>query len=424
MLSREYIREHADEVRAMLVRRRTDAPIDEILQLDTEFRRIKTESDQLKADRNAASKRIGQEKDAERRKQLIAEQQGARETIDALDARLREIEERLREQLLQVPNLMLPEVPEGESEHDNPVVKQEGEPRAFDFEPKPHWDLGEQLGIIDFEAGVRMSGPRFYVLKGMGARLERALIQWMLDLHVHEHGLEEIDPPFVVNQASLWASGHLPKFADNQYHDAEDDLWLVPTAEVTFVNLWRDQIIAPGKLPLRYVAYTPCFRREKMSAGRDVRGIKRGHQFDKVEMFSYCEPERSMDELAAMVERAQTICRRLELPHRVIQLCSGDLGWKEAITYDVEVWAPGQQEWLEVSSISNVLSFQAERANIRFRREAGSATERPHMLNGSGTALPRIVIAVMENYQQPDGSIAIPSALQPYMRATVIPGKT
>ncbi len=301
------------------------------------------------------------------------------------------------------------------------MLRQEGEPRAFDFAPKPHWDLGEQLGIIDFEAGVKIAGSRFYVLKGLGARLERALIQWMLDLHVHEHGLEEIYPPFMVKEECFWATGDLPKFADNIYCDREDDLCMVTTAEVPLTNLWRGDIIPPGTLPLRYVAYTACFRREKMSAGRDVRGIKRGHQFDKVEMYTYCEPEHSMEELAAMVERAEAVCRGLGIPYRIVALCTGDLGFKAAITYDIEMWAPGVQEWLEVSSVSNVLDFQARRANIRFRREVGGRTEFPHMLNGSGLALPRVVIAVLENYQQADGSVVIPAVLRPYMRADVIP---
>jgi seryl-tRNA synthetase len=420
MLSREYIREHVDELRQMLARRRVEAPLDEIVALDAEYRRLLRESEELKAQRNAASRRIGATTDPVERGRLIAEQQGARERIARLDDAIKEVRERLEARLYEMPNVIAPSVPDGADEHDNVVVRQEGEPRTFNFPPLPHWELGERLGIIDFEAGVRMSGPRFYVLKGLGARLERALIQFMLDLHVFEHGLEEVDPPYAVREASLWASGHLPKFADNQYHDAEDDLWWVPTAEVPLVNLWRDRIIPPGSLPLRYVAYTPCFRREKMSAGRDVRGIKRGHQFDKVEMFTYCEPERSMAELDGLVERALAVCRLLGLPRRVLQLCTGDLGFKEAITYDIEVWAPGQHEWLEVSSASNLFDYQALRANIRFRREPGRETERPHMLNGSGLALPRTLIAVMETYQQPDGTIAVPEVLRPYMRTDVI----
>ena len=420
VLSIEYIREHTDDVRVMLARRHVEVPLSELLAVDADYRRLLREVEELKAARNTASKRIGQTADPEQRQRLISEQRGARERIDALDAAAKEAHERRQRLLYEMPNVLAPAVPDGESEHDNVVVRQEGTRREFNFTPQPHWELGEQLGIIDFAAGVKMSGPRFYVLKGLGARLERALIQWMLDLHVHEHGLEEIYPPFLVKEASLWASGHMPRFARHQYHDAEDDLWLVPTAEVPLVNLWRDQIIPPGALPLRYVAYTPCFRREQMSAGRDVRGIKRGHQFDKVEMFVYCEPERSMEELEGLLERAQNVVRRLGLPFRVLQLCAADLGFKEALTYDVEVWAPGQHEWLEVSSVSNVLDFQARRANVRFRREPRGRLEHPHMLNGSGLALPRLVIALLETYQQPDGSVVIPAALRPYMRTDVI----
>jgi seryl-tRNA synthetase len=420
MLSIQYIREHPEDVRAMLARRHVPAPIDDILALDVAHREKTHAWETLQADSNAASKRIGQTKDPEERKALIAEQQGARERINVIKKDADELGEKLHRLLLEVPNVVLPEVPDGPDESANVVREQEGAIRDFAFEPKPHWEIGEALGIIDFDAGVKISGSRFYVLKGLGSRLQRALIQFMLDLHVHEHGLEEIYPPFMVKEECFWATGDLPKFSDNIYRDAEDDLSMVTTAEVPLTNIWRDEIIAPGTLPLHYVAYTACFRREKMSAGRDVRGMKRGHQFDKVEMFTYCEPERSTEEFELMVDRAREVCRRLGLPHRVLQLCTGDLGFKAGITYDIEVWAPGQQEWLEVSSVSNVLDFQARRANIRFRREAGGRTEYPHMLNGSGLALPRVVIGILENNQQGDGSVLVPEVLQPYMRAEVI----
>lgn len=416
MLSRQYIREHTDEVRAMLRRRRIDAPLDDVLALDTRFRALTGEVEQLRAEQNAAGKRIGGTKDAAGRQTLIAAQKGVSDRVKQLEPELKAVEEQLQHTLYQIPNIVHPDVPEGEDEHDNVVVREAGVPRVLDFPAKPHWELGEALGIIDFEAGVKLAGSRFYVLRREGARLQRALIQFMLDLHVHEHGMEEIYPPFLAKEASFWASGHMPKFYDMMYRDAEDDLWLVPSAEVPLANLYRGEIIEAGQLPLHYVSYTACFRREKMSAGRDVRGIKRGHQFDKVEMFTFCEPERSMDELGLMMERALAVCGRLGLAARVLQLCSGDLGFKEAITYDIEVWAPGQDEWLEVSSVSNVWEYQARRAEIRFRREAGGRTEHPHMLNGSGLALPRVMIAIIENYQQPDGSIAVPDALQPYMR--------
>ena len=420
MLSAEFIREHADEVRQALRKRHMDAPVDDVIRLDAERRQLQQQVDGLRAERNEASKRIGATKDPAERQRLIAAQQGMRERIDGLETRLKEVEARLRDALMQVPNMPLPEVPEGPDESGNVVVRHGLPPPELGFPAKPHWELGERLGIIDFERGVKIAGSRFYVLKGLGARLQRALIQLMLDMHVYEHGLEEVYPPFVVKEACLWATGDLPKFLDNLYHDAEEDLWLVPTAEVPLTNIWRDDIIDPGVLPLRYVAYTACFRREKMSAGRDVRGIKRGHQFDKVEMYTFCEPERSMEELELMLRHAEAVCDRLELPHRVVQICTGDLGFKSAISYDVEAWAPGQNEWLEISSVSNVRDFQARRANIRFRREPGARPELPHMLNGSGLALPRVVISILENNQNEDGSVTVPVALRPYTRTDVI----
>lgn len=420
MLSAEYIREHADEVRDALRKRHTDAPLDEAIAADNERRALLQEIEAIKAERNAASKQIGAAKDPAERQRLIAAQAGVRERIDALDARLADVEARRQAALLQIPNMPLPEVPEGAGEEENVVARVGLEPRELPFPARPHWELGESLGILDFERGGKIAGSRFYVLSGAGSRLQRALIQFMLDLHVEEHGRREIYPPFLIKEAGLFASGQLPKFRDMVYHDDEDDLYLIPTAEVPLTSLWRDEIIEPGQLPLRYVAYTPCFRREKMSAGRDVRGMKRGHQFDKVELYTYSEPESSMDELALILEQAETVCRRLELPYRVLQICGGDLGFNNAIQYDLEVWAPGQAEWLEVSSVSNTRDFQARRANIRFRRQAGGKTEHPHTLNGSALALPRVMIAVLENYQNADGSITVPAALRPYMHADVI----
>jgi seryl-tRNA synthetase len=290
-----------------------------------------------------------------------------------------------------------------------------GEARKFDFSPRPHWELGESLGIIDFERGVKLSGSRFYVLKGLGARLQRALISFMLDLHVNEHGYTEMYPPFMVKRECMVGSGNLPKFADNLYHDEEDDFWFVPTAEVPLTNLHRDEILPPDTLPLYYVAYTPCFRREKMSAGKDTRGIKRGHQFDKVELYKFVAQESSNEELEKMVDDAEEVCRRLGIPYRVLELCTGDLGFASTKSYDIEMWAPGCGEWLEVSSCSNCESFQARRANIRYRPEQRAKPEFVHTLNGSGLALPRTLIAVMENYQQADGSIVVPEVLRPYM---------
>jgi seryl-tRNA synthetase len=289
-----------------------------------------------------------------------------------------------------------------------------GEPRTFSFQPKPHWEIGEALGILDFERGVKISGTRFYVLKGDGARLQRALIAFMLDLHTREHGYTEIYPPAMVKRECLVGTGNLPKFGENLYRDVEEDYWFVPTAEVPVTNLYRDEILAAEDLPIKHVAYTPCFRREKMSAGRDVRGIKRGHQFDKVEMVKFVHPQQSDAELASLVANAEEVSRRLGIPHRVVQMCTGDLSFVAAIKYDVEVWAPGCREWLEVSSCSNFTDFQARRANIRFR-SGSERTQFVHTLNGSGLALPRVMIAVLETYQRADSSVEIPAALHPYM---------
>jgi seryl-tRNA synthetase len=294
------------------------------------------------------------------------------------------------------------------------VLKTEGEPRTFEFTPLPHWDLAEKLDIIDFQRGVKLSGSRFYVLKGAAARLQRALIAWMLDYHI-SHGYVEIYPPAMVKGEVMTGAGQLPKFFDNLYRDAEEDLYLIPTAEVPLTNLYRDEILAAEKLPLYHVACTPCFRREKFSAGRDVRGIKRVHQFEKVEMYKFVDPATSYDELERMLDEAEQLCRLLDIPHRVLALCTGDLGFAATKTYDIEVWAPGCQEWLEVSSVSNTEDFQARRANVRYRPDPTARPAFPHTLNGSGLALPRVMIAVMENYQQADGSITMPDVLIPYM---------
>ncbi|MBM3150047.1 MAG: serine--tRNA ligase, partial [Chloroflexi bacterium] len=288
------------------------------------------------------------------------------------------------------------------------------------FQPLPHWELGEKLGIIDFQRGVKLSGTRFYVLRGTGSLLQRSLISFMLDLHVKGHGYTEIYPPFMVKRECVIGSGNLPKFADNLYHDEEDDYWFVPTAEVPLTNLHRDEILPQGTLPVYYVSHTACFRREKMAAGKDTRGIKRGHQFDKVELYKFTEPQMSDHELQKMLDNAEEVCRRLNIPYRVLQLCTADLGFASAKSFDIEMWAPGCNEWLEVSSCSNCTDFQARRANIRYRPAPEAKPAFVHTLNGSGLALPRVVIAIMENYQQADGSIAIPDVLMPYMGIEVI----
>jgi seryl-tRNA synthetase len=415
MLSLQFIRENPDVVREAVAHRHMTAPIDDILQLDGLRRRLLIEVEGLKAERNQAGKRIGATKDAGERQRLIDEMRGVSERIDALEKDLRQTEERLNALLLEVPNIPRPDVPLGEGEEDNVVLRQWGKPRDYGFTPLPHWDLGERLRIIDFERGVKLSGSRFYVLKGAGARLQRALIAYMLDLHADRHGYTEVYPPFVVKEECMWGAGQLPKFADNLYRDVEDDLWLVPTAEVPVTNLHRDEILEPGALPLRYVAYTACFRREKMSAGRDVRGIKRGHQFDKVELYKFCVPEESDAELESMTADAEAVLRGLGLVYRVKELCTGDLGITAVKSYDLDVWAPGCQEWLEVSTCSNCADYQARRANVRFRREVGARPEFVHTLNGSGVALPRTLAALLETYQQPDGSVVVPEALRGYM---------
>jgi len=415
MLDLNFIREHPDQVRmAMRNRQMDEAAVETVLELDRRRRALIAEVEQLKAERNAVSKEIGLMKDAVARQEKIQAMRALGERIDALDAELKGVEEQLQGVLATIPNLPDPRVPIGKDENENVVIRQVGELPTFDFEPKPHWDLGPQLGILDFERGVKISGSRFYVLSGAGARLQRALIAFMLDLHIRQGYLEKY-PPFMVKGAVLYGAGQLPKFAENLYKDHEEDLWMVPTAEVPLTGLHMDEILEEAQLPLFYTAYTPCFRREKMSAGRDVRGIKRGHQFDKVEMYAFCRPEESNEILEKMRADAEETCALLGLPYRVKQLCTGDLGFASAITYDIEVWAPGCGEWLEVSSVSNVTDFQARRANIKYRPQGGGRARFVHTLNGSGLGLPRTLIAVMENYQQADGSIVVPEVLRPWM---------
>jgi seryl-tRNA synthetase len=415
MLDLRFIREHPDLVKEALVKLNTIAPIDEILGLDEQRRELLSEVEALKAKRNAVSKEIGKMKDGDKRQVLIEEMREVGERIKGLDDQVRQVEKQLNDAMLQVPNMPHESVPVGRDESENVVVRTWGQPKEFDFEPLPHWDLGPTLDIIDFERGVKLSGTRFYVLKGIGARLQRALITWMLDLHVNEHGYTEIYPPFMVREECMWGAGQLPKFLDNIYHDVEDDAWFIGTAEIPLTNLHRDEILAPDTLPLNYVAYSACFRREKMSAGRDTRGIKRGHQFDKVEMYKFAEPHTSYNELEKLLDNAEDVCRRLGIAHRVVQMCTGDLGFSAAKKYDLEMWAPGVQEWLEVSSCSNCEDFQARRANIRYRPEPGARPQFVHTLNGSGLALPRVMIAIMETYQQADGSIVVPEVLRHYM---------
>ncbi len=419
MLDIKYVREHREAVfAAMAALGATDAPVAEALALDERRRAILSRVEVLRAERNTGSKQIGQlMREGKRAEGQAAQARMAAigDEIAGLDVELAQVEAALGDAVLRIPNLPHPSVPAGRDDSENVIVRTEGAPRAFDFEPKPHWDLGTALDIIDFDRGVKLSGTRFYVLKGAGARLQRALIAWMLDLHILKHGYTEILPPYMVKRETLVGTGQLPKFDDNLYHDIEEDFWWIPTAEVPVTNLYRDEILDGAQLPIYHVAYTACFRREKMSSGRDVRGIKRGHQFDKVEMVKFVRPETSMAELMTLVDNAEDVCRGLGIPYRVVQMCAGDLSFTAAAKFDLEMWAPGCGEWLEVSSCSNFMDFQARRANIRFRPGPGARPEYVHTLNGSGLALPRVMIAVIETYQQADGSITVPDVLRPYM---------
>ncbi len=423
MLSIEHIREHPDEVRAALQARGEDDQITEALELDSQIRAAITQRDDLNAERNRVSKELGRARSQgkEISDEDRAEMRKIGDQADALNEQTKELGDKLSELMLTLPNLPQADVPVGEDETGSVVIRQNGEPPTMDFQPKPHWDLGEELGIIDFERGTKLAGSRFYTMLGYGPKLERALIAWMLDLHSNDHGYTEVSLPAVVKREIMEGSGNLPKFADNLYHDDEDDLWLIPTAEVPITNLYRDEIIPANTLPLKYVAQTPCFRRERASAGRDTRGIKRVHQFNKVEMYQFVEPETSNQELEQLVDNAEDVCRKLGFTYRVLQLCTGDMGFASSKTYDIEVWASGCEEWLEVSSCSNCTDFQARRSNIRYRAEGSGRPRLPHTLNGSGLALPRVMIAIMENYQRPDGSVVIPEVLRPYTGFDVIP---
>jgi seryl-tRNA synthetase len=416
MLDIKLIRENFELVRQGLEKRGDTFALDSILEGDGRYRSLLRMTEELRAKHNETSKQLGKSK--EKPPQLIAQMRQLGEQISSLQQQTKEAKANLDSLLLELPNIPHPSVPVGRGEADNIVVRTWGQPRELSFKPLPHWELGENLGIIDFHQGVKLSGTRFYVLKGLGAHLQRALISFMLDVHVNEHGYKEIYPPFMVKRECMVGSGNLPKFGDNLYHDDEDDFWFIPTAEVPLTNLHRDEILSADSLPLHYVAYTACFRREKMAAGTDTRGIKRGHQFDKVELYKVTNPESSDEELEKLVADAEDICRNLDIPYRVVQLCSGDLGFAACKTYDIEMWAPGCAEWLEVSSCSNCGDFQARRANIRYRPEPGAKSQFIHTLNGSGLALPRVLIAVLENYQQADGTVLVPEVLEPYLRVT------
>ncbi len=415
MLDIKIIREQPDLVREALRKRQAEVDlVERVLKLDEKRRTLILDVETKRSERNVVSKEIGRMKDAASRNEKIEAMRVLGDAITSLDFQLKETEEKLLAATAVIPNIPDPDVPLGVDDKDNVVIRGEGSIPEFDFEPKPHWDLGPELGILDFEGGVKLAGSRFYVLSGAGARLQRALIFWMVDLHIRQGYLEKYTP-WMVRSDVLFGAGQLPKFEDNLYHDHAEDFWMVPTAEVPLTGLHMDSVLEESQLPLNYTAYSACFRREKMSAGRDVRGIKRGHQFDKVEMYKYCLPQFSKDEHQKMVADAEETCKQLGLTYRVLLQCTGDLGFGSHKTYDIEVWAPGCGEWLEVSSISNIGDFQSRRANIKYRPADGGKLEYVHTLNGSGLGMPRTLIAVLENYQQKDGSIRIPDVIRPYM---------
>ncbi|UCC53230.1 MAG: serine--tRNA ligase [Anaerolineaceae bacterium] len=448
MIDINIIRQRPEWVKEQIANLNDTAPIDEILAADERRREILREVEELRRQRNESSKQIGRwmgslkKLEADLRmaeagqdvgqpvemlhtqvNSMRANAEDAKATtrligdkITMLDEELREVEATYREKMLWVPNMPHDSVPVGPDDSHNIAYEPQGVPiPTFDFAPQAHWDLGPALGIIDFERGVKLSGSRFYILPGLGARLQRAVIQFMLDYHTDEHGYKEMYLPFMVRSEMFVGAGQLPKFEHNIYRDAEDDFMWLGTAEIALTNVHRDEILDEADLPKNYVAYTPCFRREKMSAGRDVRGIKRGHQFDKVEMYKFTTPETSYEALDTLVKHATDICNALELPYRIVEMVTGDLGFAASKKFDVEVWSAGCQEWLEVSSASNTEAFQARRANVKYRPAEGGRTRFVHTLNASGLALPRVMIALIENNQQKDGSIVIPGALRPYM---------
>ncbi len=415
MLDIKLIRERPDEVKRGLVAVGAPATlVDSVLDIDVRRRALITDVERMRAQRGETSKTVGKLPPDERAT-VVAEMRALGDRISDTEREVAAVEAAFETAMLEIPNLPHPAVPIGADEHANRIVLEVGELASFAFEPHALWDLGTELGIIDFARGVKIAGSRFYVLRGAGARLQRALISWMVDLHVSEHGYSEVYPPAMVRTECLVGTGTLPKFGDTMYRDAEEEIWFAPTAEVTVTNMYREEILEAAQLPINHVAYSPCFRREKMSAGRDVRGIKRGHQFDKVEMVKFVAPETSDAELDQLLDNAEDVCRRLGLRHRVVEMCTGDLSFTAARKYDVEVWAPGCGEWLEVSSCSNFRDFQARRARIRYRPSNGAKPELVHTLNGSGLALPRVVIAVLETFQQADGTVAVPPVLRSYM---------
>ena len=416
MLEAKYIREHLDEVRERLELRGQSISLNQFVSLDSERRKAIQEWERLRALQkkvsDEVSKRKREEKDAS---ELIYEMKKVSREIKDLDKMVEEKEKALQDFLLIIPNLPHHTVPRGTDSSENAEVRRWGEIPKFDFEPKPHWDLGEELGILDFKSGAKIAGARFTLYWDLGAKLERALINFMLDLHTREHGYREVLPPFMVNRVTMTGTGQLPKFEDELFKVEGTDYFLIPTAEVPVTNIHQDEVLEEDVLPLYYTAYTPCFRKEAGSYGKDTRGLIRQHQFNKVELVKFVKPEHSYDELEKLLSNAEEVLKRLKLPYRVVNLCTGDLGFSASKTYDIEVWLPGQETFKEISSCSNFEDFQARRAKIRYRIAGKSKTEYVHTLNGSGLAVGRTLVAILENYQQADGSVVIPEVLRPYL---------
>lgn len=417
MLDIKRIREDFDNVKKAVVSRgQGDFGIDHVLEYDKERRALLAKVEQMKNQQSVSSKQIPKlKKEGKDTTELMAEMKKLSEEIKALDSQVSEVETKLRDALLNIPNTPCSEVQEGADDSANVELRKWGEPRTFDFEQKAHWDIGADLDILDSERAAKISGARFTVYKGAGARLERSVINFMLNLHTEEHGFTEILPPFMVNRDAMTGTGQLPKFEDDMFHIPAKDFFLIPTAEVPVTNLRMNEIMSEDELPVYYTAYTPCFRKEAGSAGRDTRGLIRQHQFNKVELVKFVKPETSYDELESLTKAAETVLQKLEIPYRVVRLSTGDLGFSSAMTYDIEVWMPSYGRYVEISSCSNFESYQARRANIRFRPAQKGKPEFVHTLNGSGLAVGRTVAAILENYQQADGSVVIPEALRGYM---------
>jgi len=416
VLDAKFVRDNFDMVQAALRSRGLAVDLQDFLAADGARRRLLAEVEQLKHRRNTLSEEVGRRKrQGQDASALVAETKELGDRIKKLDEEVRSCEERVEIVLLTVPNLPHESVPVGRDGNHNVEVRRWGEPRRFDFAPKPHWEIGEALGLLDFERAARMAQARFAVLTGLGARLERALINFMLDLHTKEHGYTEVFPPLLVNAAAMTGTGQLPKFAEELFKTKDESLYMIPTAEVPLTNLHREEILPPGTLPLSYVAFTPCFRREAGSYGKDTRGLIRQHQFNKVELVKFAEAGRSYEALELMTRDAEAVLQRLGLPYRVVTLSTGDLGFAAAKTYDIEIWLPGQSAYREISSVSNCEAFQARRANIRYRPAPKAPAEYAHTLNGSGVAVGRTWLAILENYQEANGTVRIPEALGPYM---------